>query len=82
MTCIINAAAIADKKELHSQLRLLLSLPEHYGENADALYDCLSERRDPVDVLILGAKECPAAAELRKVMCVIRDLGGEVISEA
>lgn len=33
---------------LHGALRALLPLPSHYGENFDALYDCLTDLSQPV----------------------------------
>ena len=40
---IIDGHAIADRQELHKALADGLALPEWYGNNLDALSDCLSE---------------------------------------
>lgn len=42
---ILNAEDIKTKDELHRRLALLLSFPAWYGNNLDALFDILSERR-------------------------------------
>ncbi|MCI3197398.1 barnase inhibitor [Bacillus sp. HU-1818] len=39
---IINGEQIRDVKNLHRQLKQDLELPEYYGENLDALWDCLT----------------------------------------
>ena len=57
---------------------MMLDLPEHYGCNADALYDCLSERvGKPVNLTILSAGEGETMVALNKVVHVIEDLGGD-----
>ncbi|CAK7049250.1 barstar family protein [Phascolarctobacterium sp.] len=35
-------------RQLHQYLRRVLALPAYYGENLDALYDCLTEVSEPV----------------------------------
>ena len=78
LTIFIDGNAYASKHELHQALKMLLDLPEHYGCNADALYDCLSERVDkPVNLCILSAGDGETAAALQKVVRVIEDLGGD-----
>lgn len=44
MTLIqMNCASITSGDALHETLRRLLFLPDCYGRNLDALYDCLTE---------------------------------------
>lgn len=38
----LNGAKMVDKATTHSYLKRRLALPEYYGENLDALWDCLS----------------------------------------
>lgn len=38
----INGKKICGREELHEHLAKRLALPEHYGKNLDALYDCLT----------------------------------------
>ena len=78
LTIFIDGAAYATKQELHQALKRLLNLPEHYGRNADALYDCLSERMGkPVNLCLLSAGEGDVADTLNKIVHVIEDLGGD-----
>lgn len=77
-TLFINGSDYATARELHLALKRLLHLPEHYGCNADALYDCLSERRETVHLRILSRGNEEVAAALRKCAAVIEDLDGDV----
>lgn len=42
MDIVINGENIENKGQLHKQLKEKLSLPDYYGENLDALMDCLT----------------------------------------
>ncbi len=78
LTIFIDAARYATAKELHLALKMLLDLPEYYGCNADALYDCLSERTGkPVSLCVLTPGEGEVADAMRKVIRVVEDLGGD-----
>ena len=39
----LDASCMERKEQPHKYLKEKLELPEHYGENLDALYDCLTE---------------------------------------
>ena len=39
---VLDGAAVFSREELHEVLSRELSLPEWYGRNLDALFDCLS----------------------------------------
>ena len=39
----IDCAAIQNPRQLHRELAAALSFPEWYGNNLDALHDCLTE---------------------------------------
>ncbi|KXZ22761.1 barnase inhibitor [Bacillus nakamurai] len=39
---VINGEQIRDMSDLHQALKQELRLPEYYGENLDALWDCLT----------------------------------------
>ena len=78
LTIFIDGNAYASKQELHQALKMLLDLPEHYGCNADALYDCLSERTGkPVNLCLLSTGKGEVADTLNKIVHVIEDLGGD-----
>ena len=77
-TVFIDGRQYADGHALHQALQRMLSLPEWYGCNADALYDCLSGRTEPLVIRILHPGEGDAAAALSKCIRVFRDLGHTV----
>lgn len=78
LTIFVDGSQYASAKELHLALKMLLNLPEYYGCNADALHDCLSERRTPVNLVVLSDGEGEVADAMRKVKRVFDDCGGAV----
>ena len=77
-TLFLDASRYAAPLELHAALKAMLSLPDWYGMNADALHDCLSERREPVNLWIASSGEGDAARALSAVCAAVEDLGGSV----
>ena len=47
----IDCRQLTDREHAHRYLQLVLPLPEYYGRNLDALYDCLTEMPETVLVL-------------------------------
>ena len=43
---VLEGTRMSDRAGLHAELKRKLSLPDYYGNNLDALNDCLSERRE------------------------------------
>ena len=41
---VLDGRQMEDRAALHAELKRKLSLPDYYGNNLDALNDCLSER--------------------------------------
>lgn len=42
----LDASRMRERAEAHAYLTQALQLPDYYGKNLDALYDCLTERDD------------------------------------
>ena len=78
-TIFLDGRQYADGQALHQALQRMLSLPEWYGCNADALYDCLSGRTEPLTIRVLAPGEGDTAAALGRCIRVFRDLGCTVI---
>ena len=77
-TLLLDASRYNTARELHAALKAMLSLPDWYGMNADALHDCLAERREPLRLWIASAGEGEVARSLAAVCAVVEDLGGSV----
>ena len=77
-TIMIDGSLYKTPGELHLALKKMLSLPDYYGMNADALNDCLGEKKDPVSVWILSPGTGEVAAAVSVVSAVIQDNGGSV----
>lgn len=48
----LNGAEMVDKATTHAYLKRKLSLPDYYGANLDALWDCLSTDFSPKTISI------------------------------
>ena len=59
-TIMIDGSMYQTPREMHLALKKMLSLPDYYGLNADALNDCLGEKAEIVSlhevVVELGTK--------------------------
>jgi len=77
-TIFLDANAYATPRDLHLALKMLLHLPDYYGCNADALYDCLSERDDQFGVWVYSPGQGETAQALQRCLPVFEDLGCNV----
>lgn len=53
----LNGSLMTDRVSAHEHLQAQLQLPAYYGRNLDALYDLLTERSEPTEILITGWSE-------------------------
>ena len=53
----IDGAEILSRDDLHDALSRQLSLPEYYGRNLDALYDCLTDSSEPTELHLVHKAE-------------------------
>jgi len=77
-TIFLTVSDYPDAEALYTALGRLLNLPDYFGKNADALYDCLSERPVPVRLWVSGEGVDETAAAMKKIVRVVTDLGGTV----
>ena len=56
----IDLTGVENRTELHDRIEQGLPVPEWYGRNLDALYDCLTELPEPVHLVL---KNWDAAAD-------------------
>ncbi len=54
---ILDGKMMTDRAAAHDYLARSLDLPEYYGRNLDALYDCLSEMGGSDFILVKNTKE-------------------------
>lgn len=81
MECVLDAECMQTEEEAHKYLRKQLHLPEYYGENLDALYDCLTEMED-VEIVIQNFNKIKGSYAVRilqviedaEIPCYIEDL--------
>jgi ribonuclease inhibitor len=71
--CIIDGAHIASRRELHKILAESLEFPQWYGNNLDALYDCLTDEHEEIQIELRNAREMEQnlgiyAARFKKVL--------------
>lgn len=68
---IIDCGAIRTQEDLHRIFRETLSFPDWYGNNLDALYDCLTDCSGKLRLLNWAAAEEQLGAYGRKAKKVI-----------
>lgn len=75
-TVTLALARMQSIRQLHKYLRAELELPDYYGENLDALYDCLTEVCEPV-ILKIPQAAVAAGSELgwygARLLTVVQD---------
>ncbi len=49
--CTIDGMAMESRAAAHSELQRALELPEHYGHNLDALWDCVTGMKAEVTLI-------------------------------
>ncbi len=78
---ILDGKRMGDRDALHAELKEKLGLPDYYGDNLDALNDCLGERREKELVVIrdFGAFAGNCGAYGMKLLRVFSDNGIQVI---
>ena len=83
---ILDGAVLAgDRTKAHVHLQRELDLPDYYGCNLDALFDCLNDEEGPLEVLIRGSRFLEGGsygARIVETICqALQEVGGHVILE-
>ena len=75
MKLVLDGNLIKDKEMLHSHMEKTLDFPEWYGGNLDALYDCMTDLMEELDVEFLNwdRMEENLGDYAGKVLRVLRD---------
>ena len=53
---ILDAKKMAEKENMHEYFAKKFDLPEYYGRNLDALFDCLCEINEPTLIKLKNEK--------------------------
>ena len=77
-TIMIDGSMYSTARDMHLALKKMLSLPDYYGMNADALNDCLGEKPEAVNLWILDTGIGEVATAVSLVSSVFRNNGGLV----
>ena len=51
--CVLDGEKLLNRRMLHDALAEGLNLPDWYGRNLDALYDCLTDFQEETEIQIL-----------------------------
>jgi len=54
MEITLNEKKLTGRKKAHAYLKKKLDFPDYYGENLDALYDCLGEIMEETTIVVPG----------------------------
>jgi len=74
MKIILDAKRLSQKEEAHAYLKQMLGFPDYYGNNLDALFDCLTELKD-VEVNFINQEQ--AGEYFARIYPVILDAAKE-----
>ena len=70
---VLDLTGVASREEFHRRVRDVFGLPQYYGNNLDALHDCLTDIFENTVVIIKGANkagdEMKAYVERFLMMC-------------
>ena len=69
---LLDGTMMGSRDEMHSHLYMQFALPDHYGRNLDALWDCLTDKA-PGCIVIQRAERADSMA-LGQLMRVLLDL--------
>lgn len=58
---VLRESEFATPEDVHRQLARELAFPKHYGENLDALEDCLGDIDSPTRIVIKRSAKSPKA---------------------
>ena len=76
MQVIIDGRNIKDKQSLHTYLKEQCNFPDYYGNNLDALYDVLTDRAEPLEIVVENAEE------LKEILCGYGEAFIETLQDA
>lgn len=78
-TIVLDGALMLTREQAHCYLAAQLRLPDWYGGNLDALYDLLTERGEPLRLLVRrpGAVKAALGSYGAALLAVLREAAAE-----
>ena len=76
MLVVLDGRKITDKIVLHKYLKEQCGFPDYYGNNLDALYDVLTDRAEPLEIVVENAEE------LKEILCGYGEAFIETLQDA
>ena len=73
---ILDAKKMVKKEKMHDYLAKKFDLPEHYGRNLDALFDCLCEINEPTLIKLKNENDLDSATK-ESLIQLFRDVCNE-----
>lgn len=72
MKYVLDAACMQERKEAHEHLKKVLNLPDYYGGNLDALYDCVYDMDKPeIEIINMTEADKDEESYIQKVLFVL-----------
>ncbi len=73
---ILDAKKMVEKEKMHEYFAKKFDLPEYYGKNLDALFDCLCEINEPTLIKLKNEKFLDDSAK-ESLIRLFRDICNE-----
>ena len=77
MTYVLDGAMMDTKKHAHQHMRDVMGFPAYYGNNLDALYDCLTELSGEIRLYHTAELRRALQYEGEKMLRVLKDAQSE-----
>lgn len=76
---LLTGECCPDKESLHRYLAEQLQFPEWYGNNLDALHDCLTDIREDISIVVPNVDDLEEKldAYARRLMRLLVEVSGE-----
>ena len=74
---ILDFSRCGTEAEVHRYLKTSFGFPDYYGENLDALYDCLTEIAEDTEIILKeSSKTCCQAfgEEMQRFLRIVRQV--------
>lgn len=77
MEIILDSGQLLEPEATHAYLAERLELPDYYGGNLDALYDCLTEIGEETQLILKMAENHRDNINFKKILMVMMDAEAE-----